>query len=240
MLQLNPTVSDAYETKTLAEMRQMVFDALGFMPQMKIFGGTLSSFRVMRLEIMARLGLATALLGSVSTLGAVRTMLTNELGLATALTGSTSTLGAVRTMVSNELGLSVAVPVVTSTVGVVRTWLYNELGYGAMSVIPPGVIGLLNGFINEAIQTLFAKIELDEGTATRPTAIVATDTSQDAVSTFLDYTPVLQLATGLAKNHYGMEDAPKYFEQVEKYLQDLSARTPSNITKTLNQFINNA
>jgi hypothetical protein len=263
-LQLNPTVSDAYDTKTLAEMRQMVFDALGFMPQMKVSGGTLSSFRVMRLEIMARLGLATALLGSVSTLANVRTMVTNELGLATALVGvvgtlgflraavsnelglatalvgSTSTLGAVRTMVSNELGLSVAVPVVTSTVGVVRNWLYNELGYGAMSVVPPGVIGLLNGFINEAIQTLFAKIELDEGTATRPTAIVATDTSQDAVSTFLDYTPVLQLATGLAKNHYGHEDAPKYFEQVEKYLADLRERTPANITKTLNQYINNA
>jgi hypothetical protein len=216
-IQLNPTVSDSYEKKTLKDLRQMVFDALGFIQRTTTGPTSLSSFYVMRCEIMARLGLATALLGSTSTLGAVRQQLLDQMGLAT------------------------PVPVVTQTVGVLRTWLYNELGYGAMSVIPPGVIGLLNGFINEAMQTLFNRIEFDEGTATRPTAITATDTSQDSTSTgVLDYAPVLQLATALAKNHYAQDDAQKYFDQVEKFIADQRERKPINVTKTLNQIINQA
>lgn len=79
-IQLNPTVSDAYDSKTLAQMRQMVFDGLGFMTPLSSTGvqRTLSDLRA---NIKTALGLATPLVGSIDTLGNIRASLFNMLGM---------------------------------------------------------------------------------------------------------------------------------------------------------------
>lgn len=55
-IQLNPTTSDAYETKTLAQLRQMIFDGMGFM---NLFATTKTESLVsIRTDIFNMLGMA--------------------------------------------------------------------------------------------------------------------------------------------------------------------------------------
>jgi len=80
-IQLNPTVSDAYDTRTLAQLRQMVFDGLGFMAPLSSVGTT-RTLSDLRSNIKTALGLATPLVGSIDTLGNIRAQLFNMLGMA--------------------------------------------------------------------------------------------------------------------------------------------------------------
>jgi hypothetical protein len=160
-IQLNPTVSDAYESKTIADLRQKVFDSLGF------------------------LNLLTA--------------------------------------------------TKTETLGAIRGDIYNMLGMGAMTTPLPGVVNMLNSFINEAQQTLFRAVEFGTGSLAAP-AILVNDTDVSAI----DGTAILQLALGMAKAHFGQQDGQIYLQQNAKYLKDLVARLPPNATSLINRLIKNA
>jgi WD40 repeat protein len=160
-IQLNPTTSDAYESKTLAQLRQMVFDSMGF------------------LNLLA----ATK----------------------------------------------------TETLGAIRGDIYNMLGMGAMTIPLPGVVSMLNSFINEAQQTLFRTVEFGTGALTAP-AILVNDTDISAI----DGTAIRQLALGMAKAHYGQQDGQIYLQQNAKYLKDLVSRLPPNATSLINRLLKNA
>lgn len=80
-IQLNPTVSDAYDTRTLAQLRQMVFDGLGFMAPLSSVGTT-RTMADLRNAIRTALGLANPLLPSFDTLANIRANLFNMLGMA--------------------------------------------------------------------------------------------------------------------------------------------------------------
>ena len=124
----------------------------------------------------------------------------------------------------------------TQTLVYLRETLIRRLGlYYIAGSNPGGVDELIDSFINEAQQTLFRTLELDQGDATPPALMTA-----DGDLTELDYVPVLALALGLAKAHYGQADAKAYFEQLAKYLQDYAARRPPNIVAMCNKWLQRA
>lgn len=77
-LQLNPNTTDAYESKTLAQMRQMVYDGLGFIDPIDP--------------------------SNTMTLGQMRAMITQALGLAVALLANTDSFSNILTDVYNACG----------------------------------------------------------------------------------------------------------------------------------------
>jgi hypothetical protein len=172
-LQLNPDTTDDYESKTFAEMRQMVFDGLGFIDP---------------------------------------------------LSNDNRTLLMIRTSIVNRLGLAVALLVGGDTFATVLTNTYNACGFAALGTHPPGVDTLLTDFINQAQQMLFRRIELDKGSATLPVA--------GTIS--IDSALVQSAAIALAKAHFGQPDAQSYGQQAERYLADLTQRTPPNIVGQIN------
>lgn len=164
-IQLNPTVSDAYETKTLAQLRQKIFDAMGF----------LSTFVTTRAE----------------------------------------------------------------TLGTIRTDIFNMLGMAAMAAFPPpGVVAMLNSFINEAQQNLYRSLEstLFGTNLVGPPPVLVNDTDL----TVFDGQPVRTLALGMAKAHYGQEDGQLYVASSQKYLADLKDRLPPNGATLVNQILRDA
>lgn len=181
-LQLNPDTSDGFEVFTLAEMRQKVFDAVGFMA----FDDSTNLW----------------------SLGMIRSLLINRLGLAVALLGNTDTFDNILADV------------------------YNMGGYASIGATHPvGVDNLLGTIINDAQRTLFARLEFDKGGVTVPPLLTT------GVSTAIDATAVRLLAIAELKAHQGKPDAAGYAQQAEKYLSDLTQRTPPNIVGILNSAI---
>lgn len=81
-LQLNPDRADGYDVKTLAQMRQIVFDELGFIDPLQSTFYTQDSLADMRKAIIVRLGLAVALLAGTDTYANIATDVYNALGYA--------------------------------------------------------------------------------------------------------------------------------------------------------------
>jgi len=67
---------------------------------------------------------------------------------------------------------------------------------------------------------------------TQPPPMLVTGTS-DSTFTKLDATAILNLATALAKTHYGQPDGKNYFEWYQKWLKDLEGRGPPNINSLI-------
>lgn len=213
-IQLNPNASDPYETKTLYQLRRSILDALGY--------------------IYATSGAAEfpIIFDKSNTIGGVR-----QLGPITPGTNPPDMV----TDVLTHLGIAVGQVAVPYTLGAIRASLFSMLGMAAMiSFPPPGVVAMLNAFIDQACQSLYRDVETDFGTLPPPNRFTATDTSQDALyttdngaiagaKTVVDGQAVLQYALGLGKMHYGQEDGAVYVEQSKKYLADLSRRGPPNI-----------
>lgn len=148
------------------------------------------------------------------------------------------TLAQLRTGIFDRLGfVDPMANVATRSLSDLRDDLLIRLGNAAMvgATLPPGMATLLDSLINEAQQTLFRRLELDNGAATLPARMVA-----DGDLTTLDYVPVLNLATALGKAHYGKSDAKAYFEITEKYLSDTLNRRPPNATALVTGFITDA
>jgi hypothetical protein len=78
-IQLNPTINDPFETKTLAQLAQLVLYGLGFTRPQLYTSRTLLDLRT---DIKTRLGLATPLAVVTDTLLNIRTDLYNMLGFA--------------------------------------------------------------------------------------------------------------------------------------------------------------
>ena len=186
-LVVNCDCTDTFDSRTLAQMRQMMLDALGFTPPLS--GYTARSLSSMIADVKVALGIPTPL-SNIATRS-----LTNLL---------------------NDM--------------------YPMMGWGAISGSPPpGANSMLTEYINLAQQDLWRSLELDQGTNSIPALLVA---GSDA--TTLDYVPVINMATGLAKAYYNQPDAQLYLGAAQKYLTDFAARSPPNINAIITSALQNA
>lgn len=147
------------------------------------------------------------------------------------------TLGQLRTALIERLGFAdpLGAPA-TRTLSALRQDMLYLLGYGTqVASPPPGVVGTLNTFLNEAQQALFRRLELDRGSAAPPARMTA-----DTDPTTLDYQPVLTLAMAMACAHYAKPEAKAYFEQHEKYVADVAARRPPGLADMLTAMLQEA
>lgn len=165
------------------------------------------------------------------TLAEMRSLVLSGLGFLDPLSNDNRTLAMIRTSIINRLGLAVALLANTDSYANILTDVYNASGFAAMGTHPPGVDTLIGGFINQAQRTLFARIEFDKGGVTPPGVL------SGSTQTSIDATAVRMLAIALTKAHYGSQDAAAYGTQAEKYLSDLTQRTPPNITGQINAAI---
>lgn len=149
------------------------------------------------------------------------------------------TLAELRTELFDRLGfVDPMANIATRTLVLLRADIARRLGYAAQVAAgsyPPGMSDLIDGFINEAQQTLFRRLELDKGDVALPARMTV-----DADVTTLDYMMVFNLALALAKAHYGQQDAKVYFEVVERALSDVLNRRPPNATAICTNFITDA
>lgn len=148
------------------------------------------------------------------------------------------TLAQLRTSVIDTLGFPDPITTTaTRTLAQCRALMIPQLGYSAqLASPPPGLNDSLNAWLNQAQQTLFRRIELDQGGGTAPATM-----SLDADTTTLDFHPVVTLAIALAKTHlHGPADAKPYFDYVEKYLSDFASRRPPNLTDLVTDALQNA
>jgi len=121
----------------------------------------------------------------------------------------------------------------TETLVYLREAVIRRCGfYYVAGANPPGQDVLINGFINEAQQTIFRTVEFDKGGVSYPALMVA-----DSDPTEIDYTPVFLLSLGLAKSHYQQADAKAYFEQFSKYLSDRAVRRPPKVVAMCSQWL---
>ena len=119
-----------------------------------------------------------------------------------------------------------------------RADIARRLGYAAQVAdgnYPSGIADLIDGFINEAQQTLWRRMELDKGAASLPARL-----ADDADETTLDYSVVFNLALAMAKAHKGSPDAKVYFDMVERYLADTLNRRPPNAEALCTGFLQDA
>jgi hypothetical protein len=198
-LVLNCECDCDYPTKTLAELRQMVYDGLGFIDPLTF--ASKRNLGQLRADVISRIGFIDKLEFEVETLANLRALVKTRLGLATAVLTNTYT--------------------VAYMVGEILVATGNGT---VMSNPPPGARAEAVGYINEAQQTLWRRLELDKAGATLPTTITL-----DADVTTLDGALVLTMAKGMAKAHRGDASAKVYFDDLERLLAAYAQRTPPNI-----------
>jgi hypothetical protein len=149
------------------------------------------------------------------------------------------TLAQLRTELFTRLGfVDPLANVATRTLVLLRADLARRLGYAAQVAAgsyPAGVADELDGYINEAQQTLWRRMELDKGAVTLPARMTA-----DADPTTLDYSPVLNLALGMVKANKGHADSKLYIEMAERYLSDVANRRPPNAEALCEAFLQDA
>jgi hypothetical protein len=209
-LVLNCDCDCDYPTKTLAEIRQSVYDGLGFIDPVSP--------------------------DALRTLGDLRTGIMAELGFIGTLGGELDTLANLRAAVKNRLGLAVATLTNSYTVSALLAGLMQAIGAGAQaSTFAPGQRDTLLGHINEAQQVLWRRLELDKGSTALPSQL-----SLDSETTTLDGALVLTYAKGLAKASLGQPDAKAYFDEVERLLAAQSARKPPNIDDIIDEALREA
>lgn len=149
------------------------------------------------------------------------------------------TLAQLRTELYTRLGfVDPMANIATRTLALLRADIARRMGMAAQVAggsYPPGSSDLIDGFINEAQQILFRRLELDNGAVALPARM-----DDDADVTTLDYVQVQNLAIALYKSHQGKGDAKVYFEIVERYLSDLAIRRPPNAAALCTNFLTDA
>lgn len=142
-IQLNPTVSDAYDTRTLAQLRQMVFDGLGFMAPLSSVGTT-RTMADLRNAIRTALGLANPVLPAKRSLGLIRADLFNMLGMAAMAAnpppGIKDMLNSFINEAYQELWRSIEVD---ASGGAVSTFVVTSLTPPVANVSSPGFTGYM-------------------------------------------------------------------------------------------------
>lgn len=119
------------------------------------------------------------------------------------------------------------------TLSVMRAEVHRNMGYAAYATYVDGMAALIDGFINEAEQSLARRPEL--GITSAPTRMAA-----DGSTCTLDSHAIVMLATGLAKAHEEQPDAKYWFDRVERYVADFAARQPPNSTALIKGFLQSA
>ena len=223
---LNPAVADAYESKTLAEMRGLVFGSLGFVDPLTF--GPPRSLKMLRDSLLAQMGF----------IGALNVIQTPGPGGSTY--PPTRTLKNLRLSITNRLGLALALgaPATSGTSNDFQTIydaVYANMGYSSQLTAPPGVQTLINGWMNQALQALYARIEMDKGSGGVTTNVMPPKWTVGNCP--LDGNVVRMLATALGKAHDGSPDASAWNAQAERYLADITQRTPPNIVGLVNATI---
>lgn len=144
------------------------------------------------------------------------------------------TLAQLTTAVKEALGfITQQATTDTRTLAVMRAQVHRNMGFAAHATYVAGMSDLIDGFINEAEQSLARRPEL--GIAAAPTRM-ATDGS----TCTLDSHAIVMLATGLAKAHEEQPDAKVYFDRVERYVSDFAARQPPNSTALIKGYLQSA
>lgn len=126
----------------------------------------------------------------------------------------------------------------TRTLAEIRAEVARALGWAAQVAAgsyPQGSSNMLDDKINLAIQTIFSRLELDNGAVSAPARLV-----NDADVIGMDYVPALNLAIGLAKAQYGQPDAKIYMQMADVYVTDVARRRPPMLTSTLNAMVRSA
>jgi hypothetical protein len=212
-LSLNPDTADDYETQSLADMRSMVFGSLAFIDPITYLSAQ-RTFANLRADILASLGFSAGLSYTPPrTLKQIRDSIVNRLGLALPLVAG---------FLDSFNNISADV--------------YNALGYAGQPVSPPGVSTLIGLWVDQAQQTLWSRIEFDKGSGgstanARPPKFVA------GANSVIDATAIRMLAIAYGKAHDGSPDAAGWKNECEKYLADLTQRTPPNIIGLCNATI---
>ncbi len=201
LVSYNCECEDNSGNRTLGQLRSDVFQALGFVDP--IVNATRKTLGELRASIRQHLGLIDPLDNPPSnTLGELIEIVLTQIGLADPLAN-----------------------IALRSLAALRGDVVSRLGFGAQSLnLPPGMQVLVDGWINEAQQILWRRLELDLGPDPLPPRMV-----NDSDQTTLDYSPVLDLALALGKAHYEQGDAKAYFEITEKYLADTASRRPPHI-----------
>lgn len=136
--------------------------------------------------------------------------------------------------VKNALGFIAQQTVTdTRTLAALRAQVHRNMGFAASTGYVPGMSALIDGFVNEAEQSLARRPEL--GRTTVPAVMVA-----DTDTCTLDGHAIVMLATGLAKAHEEQPDAKVYFDRVERYVSDFAARQPPNADALIKGFLQSA
>lgn len=99
---------------------------------------------------------------------------------------------------------------------------------------PPNLDDIVNRFLKEAQETVYRRYEL--GTV----AYALTAFEADGDSTTIDYRPVLAMATGDVKAHYGQKDFKRYYDEVNLYFSDLYKRVPPGASDVVNSILQDA
>lgn len=170
------------------------------------------------------------------TLAELRADIINRLSFSVAI-ASSATLSELRERIIARLGfvtLKDAIPGKTLTQ--LRTYLLIRTGFAAqIADPPPGVLDLLDAFINEAQDVLWRRYAYDGYGGTAPPALTAgTDTCT------LDSMAIQIFALAAAKAHYGHQDAKSFFELSEQMLKELLQRHPLNLEAQIDECINQA
>jgi len=147
------------------------------------------------------------------------------------------TLGALRERMIRRLGfvdpLADGQP---RTLQDLRRDLMIRLGHAAsVDRPPPGMADLLDQIIAESEQQLWSRLELDRGDEPVPPRMV-----DDSDTTTLSATLVFAQALGLAKAHYGKQDAELYLQQAERMMSDYVRQSPAGIRETISDFLREA
>lgn len=122
------------------------------------------------------------------------------------------------------------------TLAALRRDLMIRLGHAAsVDRPPPGMADLLDQIIAESEQQLWSRLELDRGDEAVPPRM-----SADTDTTTLSATLVFSQALGLAKAHYGKQDANLYLQQSEKQMQDYVRQSPPGVRATIDDFLREA
>ncbi len=153
----------------------------------------------------------------------------------------TRTIEQIRDSIIQSLGFPDALPYIAQrTLAQLTVQVVARCGFGvqAEGSLPPGMQTTVWGIINEAQQTVFRRIELDRGGLVSFPAFMTAGSDQTDAG--MDYVPTLALAIGMAKAHYGQEDAKAYFDQYEKFMKDHANTRPPNLEQTLVDLIKEA
>lgn len=204
----------AFPTKTLADLRTMVREGLGFIDPISF--------------------------ANPRTLAELIADVTDRLGFMGEIGINTLALVELRTAVRNRLGLAGYVNTNVLSVANMLADLYNALGMGAISANPPpGVKQTLITFLNQAQQMLWRRLELDQGRLV-PVPSPPAPLALDSDTTTVDGSLVFTFALALAKAQFQQPDAKAYSEQAEKYLADQVLRNPPNIDKIIDSALQEA